>query len=105
LTETVVPDRTIGDIAATLEALHAQFTQIPGIEQKALTRLGEAKDEAAKAEPVPSEITALVDQATRYATTAAGFAGAVEQLAPHLKRVWDWAGAALPDWVSTVGLR
>ena len=87
-----------------MQALRAQLAQIPGIESKALTRLDEAQEEAAKAEPEAGEITSLVDQATRYATKAAGFAGAIEQLAPHLKRVWDWAGTALPDWASALGL-
>ena len=103
MSETVAPDRSI-DIVGTLQALRTHLAQIPGIEPKALTRLDEAEEEAAKAEPETGEITLLVDQATRYATKAAGFAGAIEQLAPHLKRVWDWAGTALPDWASALGL-
>ena len=98
------PDSSI-DITETLRALRVLFAQIPDIEPKALTRLDEAKDEAAKAETQPTEITSLVEQATGYATKAAGFAGAVEQLAPYLKSVWDWAGGALPNSLSALGLR
>ncbi len=104
MTETGAPDSSI-DIGKTLQALRVQLAQIPGIEPKALKRLDEALEAVAKAEPEAGEITLLVDQATRYATKAAGFAGAIEQLTPHLKHVWHWAGVALPDWAAAIGLR
>jgi hypothetical protein len=104
LTETVTPDQGI-DITATLEALRVQLAQIAGVDTKALTRLDEAKEEAAKDDAEPAEITTLVDQATRYATKAAGFAAAAGQVAPLAKQVWNWAGTALPDWIAALGPR
>jgi hypothetical protein len=99
-----VPDQTV-DIVEALEALHAELARIPNIEPKALTSLIKAKEEAAKTHAVAhAEVTSLVEQAVKYAGAAAGFAGAVEQLAPRVKRIWDWAGATLPDWASTLGL-
>lgn len=101
----MAPGNPVIDIAQTLQTLRAAFGEIPGVEVKALTRLEEASQEAAKPAPEAKEITTLVDQATRYATKAAGFASAVDKLAPHLKRVWDWAGSALPEWAASLGLR
>ncbi|HUB46857.1 MAG TPA: hypothetical protein VMB73_17900 [Acetobacteraceae bacterium] len=93
------------DLAAVLDAIRVQLAQIPEVDPKALTRLDEAKTEAAKPAPEPEEVTSLVEQATRYATKAASFAAAAEKLGPLVKQVWEWAGAALPDWASAVGLQ
>jgi hypothetical protein len=93
------------DISATLEAVRNCLAGVPGIEPRALTRLVEAKEEAAKPSPVSAEITSLVGQAIQYGTKAAGFADAVEQLAPLVRSVWGWAGEALPEWASRLGLQ
>ena len=93
------------DITGALQALRDHYSNIPGIDAKALTRLDEAKDEASKDTANPSEVTDLVDQAVRYASRAASFAGSVEKVAPLLHHVWNWAGATLPDWAATLGLR
>ena len=46
----------------------------------------------------------LVEQATKYATGAAGFAATVEKLAPHLRQVGEWAGTAWDAWAPTLGI-
>jgi|GEM_PF-4028304 hypothetical protein len=94
MTETIQPDPKV-DIQAAIAGLREALAGVPGIEKKALTRLDEAKDEAAQPEPKRDEVRDLVAQATGYARKAAGFAEAAEKLEPHLRQIGAWLGTAL----------
>ena len=70
ISETVAPDPGV-DIAAALAALRTILAAVPGIETKALTRIDEAREEAAKPMPRRDEVKSLVAQAAGYARDAA----------------------------------
>lgn len=103
ITETVAPDSNV-DILAVLAALRDTLAHTPGVERKALTRIEEAKEEAAKPEPKREEVKSLVAQATQYAKDAAGFSDAVEKLKPHLVQIAAWTGSAWQVWARALGL-
>jgi hypothetical protein len=103
LSETTAPDANV-NISAALAALREVLAGVPGIEAKALTRLDEARDEAAKPKPKRDEVKNLVAQATRYARDAAGFAEASEKLKPHLQQVAAWLGSTWQSWAPALGL-
>ena len=103
ISETVAPNPGI-DIAAALAALRDILAAVPGIETKALTRIDEAREEAAKPMPRRDEVKNLVAQAAGYARDAAGFADAAEHLKPHLQHVAAWLGNTWQSWAPTLGL-
>lgn len=103
ITETVAPDPTI-DIVAVLAALQGTLARLPGVDPKALTRIEEARAEAARREPKREEVKSLVAQATQYAKDAAGFTEAAAKLKPHLQQVAAWAGSTWQAWAPTLGL-
>lgn len=103
ITETVAPASNV-DILAVLAALRDTLAHTPGIERKALTRIEEAQEEAAKREPKREEVKSLVAQATQYAKDAAGFSDAVEKLKPHLMQIAAWTGSAWQAWARALGL-
>ena len=103
LTETVIPNPNI-DILAVLTALQDTLVRMPGIERKALTRIVEAREEAAKPQPKREEVKNLITQAMQYVQGAAGLSDAVEKLKPHLMQIADWAGSTWQAWAPTLGL-
>lgn len=103
ITEIVEPDPSI-DILAALAALRDIVAHTPGIELKALTRIDEAQEEAAKPEPKREEVKDLITQATQYVRGAAEVSDAVERLKPHLMQVSAWVGSAWRTWAPTLGL-
>jgi hypothetical protein len=103
ITETVAPDPNV-NIAAALAALRDILASVPGIETKALTRLDEARQEAARPAPKREEVKSLVAQAAGYARDATGFAEAAEKLKPHLQQVAAWLGSTWQSWAPALGL-
>jgi hypothetical protein len=103
ITETVTPDPNV-NIAGALAALRDILASMPGIETKALTRLDEARQEAAKSAPKREEVKSLVSQAAGYARDATGFAEAAEKLKPHLQQVAAWLGSTWQSWAPALGL-
>ena len=103
ITETTAPDPSV-NIQAELEALQHILAALPALDPKALTRLDEARQEAAKPDPNRGEVGQLIAQATEYASGAAGFADAAEHLTPHLQQVASWLGNSWPHWASSIGL-
>ena len=103
ITETVAPDLNI-KILDVLATLHQILARMPGVERKALARLEEAQEEAAKPEPKREEVKALVTQAAHYAKDVADFGDAMEKLKPHLIHVAAWAGSTWQTWAPTLGL-
>jgi hypothetical protein len=91
--ETVQRDPSV-DLKAELAALRQILASLPGLDSKAVTRLKEAEDEAAKPEPNRGEIENLVKQATGYAKTATGFIEATGNLVPHLTKIGAGLGVA-----------
>ncbi len=92
ISETAAPDDGV-NIAAALAALRDILATVAGIETKALTRIDEAREEAARPVPSREEVKSLVGQAAGYARDAAGFADAAEKLKPHLQHVAAWLGS------------
>lgn len=103
ISEIVAPDPNV-DILAALTALRDILAHTPGIERKALTRIDEAQEEAAKPEPKREEVKALITQATQYVRGAAEVSDAVEKLKPHLMQVSAWVGSTWRTWAPTLGL-
>jgi hypothetical protein len=103
MTEATAPDPNV-NIMAALAALRDIMNNVPGVEKKVLTRLDEARDEAAKPAPKREEVKSLVAQATNYAREAAGFAEATEKLSPHLQQIAAWVGSTWQSWAPTLGL-
>jgi hypothetical protein len=103
ITEAVAPDMNV-DIVAALSALKVVLCTLPGIETKALIRLDEARDEAAKSEPKREEVKSLVAQATNYAREATGFIEAADKLTGPLQHIAAWAGSTWQSWAPTLGL-
>jgi hypothetical protein len=92
------------DIAAALAAVHDVLVRLHGIEPKAITRVEEAREEVAKAVPQKEEVASLVEQATRYARQASGFAEAAGELVPQLQRIGSWLGFEWQNWSSSLGI-
>jgi hypothetical protein len=102
--ETTVCGAPSIDAKAELAVLRQILSTLEDLDRKALTRLDEAAEEAAKPKPDHGEVQNLIEQATRYAKTANGFADQAGKLVPHLTRVAVWLGRAWSDWGPTLGL-
>ncbi len=103
IAETIAPDPNI-DIIAVLTALQDAVARIPGVEHKALTRIEEAWEEAAKLKPKREEVASLVKQAMQYTTNPANVSDAVEKLKPDLLQVVAWVGGTWQSWAPMLGL-
>jgi hypothetical protein len=101
--ETVQRDTSV-DLKAELAALRQVLASLNGVDKKALTRLEEAEEEASKPEPDGGEIEKLVEQATGYAKTVAGFAEQTGRLVPHLSKIAAGVGRAWSSWAPLLGL-
>jgi hypothetical protein len=101
--ETAAPDPTV-DIRAELAALMKAYGALPGVDQRAVSRLEEANTETKKDVPDRDDILDLVIQATKYAKKAETFASEADKFIPFLKKIASWLGRGWDFITSAAGL-
>ena len=101
---TLPPPESV-DIRAELAALRDALAQLNNPdERKVASALGDAEAELDKPEPDKDEIGTALERALGYAKKAAGFAGVVATLQPHVTNAAAWLGSNWHRLLNAVNL-
>lgn len=93
------------NIQAELAALKAVLSPLETPDRRKIENaIVDAEEELKKPEPDKDEVGQALERALNYATTANGFAEAIDKLRPHVEKTAGWLGENWHKILAAVGL-